>query len=380
MEDESVLLRVEVRATEASYQGCPVWMPLSRRLPEIPLALMEGATPVAAQVVEREGKRWLVWIEPNLPKGGRKLYTLRPHPQRPRGFEHTRTEQSVQITYQGKPFTAYVLQGAPKPYLYPLYGANGKPITRHFPMRVVQGESMDHPHHRSVWFTHGAVNGVDFWGEGAGKGKIVPRELVRVESGLVLSRIVARNDWVAPDGKTLLEETTEIIAYAAPEARWLDYTVSLKAKEEPVRFGDTKEGTFGVRVASSMEVTRGEGGQIVNARGQRNKDAWGKRAEWCDYTGPVEGEIVGIAIFDHPANFRHPTYWHVRDYGLFAVNPFGIHDFEPDKPAGTGDYLLASGQTLTLRYRLYLHKGRTDEARVAEQFEAYRHAPQFVSR
>jgi hypothetical protein len=221
---------------------------------------------------------------------------------------------------------------------------------------------------------------VDFWGEGAGKGKIVPRELVRVESGLVLSRIVARNDWVAPDGKTLLEETTEIIAYAAPEARWLDYTVSLKAKEEPVRFGDTKEGTFGVRVASSMEVTRGEGGQIVNARGQRNKDAWGKRAEWCDYTGPVEGEIVGIAIFDHPANFRHPTYWHVRDYGLFAVNPFGIHDFEPAKPAGTGDYLLASGQTLTLRYRLYLHKGRTDEARVAEQFEAYRHAPQFVPR
>ncbi len=375
-----MFLRVEVRATEASYQGCPIWMLLPRRLPEIPLALMEGATPVAAQVVEREGKRWLVWIEPDLPKGGRKLYTLRPHPQRPNGFEHTRTEQSVQLTYQGKPFTAYVLQGAPKPYLYPLYGANGKPITRHFPMRVVQGESMDHPHHRSVWFTHGALNGVDFWAEGAGKGKIVPRELVRVESGLVLSRIVARNDWVAPDGKTLLEETTEIIAYAAPEARWLDYTVSLKAKEEPVRFGDTKEGTFGVRVASSMEVTRGEGGQIVNAQGQRNKDAWGKRAEWCDYTGPVEGEMVGIAIFDHPTNFRHPTHWHVRDYGLFAVNPFGIHDFEPDKPAGTGDYLLAVGQTLTLRYRLYLHKGRTDESRVAEQFEAYRHTPQFIAR
>ena len=374
------MLRLQIQARSASYQGCPVWVPLPRRMPQIPYALMEGATPIAAQVVEREGRLWLVWIEPNLPKGARKLYTLRPHPQRTHGFQHTQTDNAIQIAYQQKPFASHVRTGAPKPYLYPLYGPTGKPITRHFPMAIVQGESIDHPHHRSVWFAHGDVNGVDFWNEGSGKGQIVPREEVRIESGLVLSRIIAHNDWIAPDGKILLEETTELVFYAAPEARWLDYTVTLKAIEERVRFGDTKEGTFGVRVACSMEVKRGEGGQIVNAQGQRDQAAWGKRAEWCDYTGPVDSEIVGIAIFDHPTNFRHPTYWHVRDYGLFAANPFGIHDFEPSQPDGTGDHTLTKGQTLTLRYRLYLHKKRTDQAGVGEQFLAYCHMPDVTTR
>lgn len=374
------MIRLQVRATEATYRNCPVWVPFAQRLPNTALSLMDGITPISAQVVERDGKRWLVWVEPDLPKGASKLYTLRPHPKKPQGFQHTRTEQGITIEYQQKPFTTYVTQGAPKPYLYPLYGPTGKPITRHFPMKIVQGESVDHPHHRSVWFAHGEVNGIDFWAEGLGKGKIVPREIVRAESGLVLSRIVARNDWVAPDGKALIEETTELIFYATPESRWIDFSIALKAMADSVRFGDTKEGTFGVRVASSMEVKRGEGGQIVNARGQRDKDAWGKRAEWCDYTGPVEGDIVGIAIFDHPTNFRHPTYWHVRDYGLFAGNPFGVHDFEPDQPKGVGDYTLRRDQTLVLRYRLFLHKGRTDEARVSEQYEAHRHTPEIVLR
>jgi len=273
-----------------------------------------------------------------------------------------------------------VLRGAPKPYLYPVYGPNDKPITRHFPMQMVQGERTDHPHHRSIWFTHGEVNGADFWTEGAGRGVIVHRGLERAESGPVLARWVARNQWQLPDGKPILDETTEVICYAAPDSRWIDYTVALTALDADVKFGDTKEGTFGVRVASSMEVTRNAGGQIVNANGQRDREAWGKRAPWCDYTGIVEGDTVGIAIFDHPANLRHPTYWHVRDYGLFAANPFGVHDFEAGKPKGTGDYTLKKGETLTFRYRLWLHRGRTEEAGVARQYEAYRTPPTLIWR
>lgn len=86
--------------------------------------------------------------------------------------------------------------------------------------------------------------------------------------------------------------------------------------------------------------------------------------------------MVGIAIFDHPDNLRHPTYWHVRDYGLFAANPFGIHDFVPGTPKGTGDYLLKRGESLTLRYRLCLHRGRTEEANIAQHYQAFRYAPE----
>jgi hypothetical protein len=369
-------MRITVKATKASYQQTPMWVAVKGRLPDSPLMLTGAGEPIPAQRVEREGKQWLVWIEPNLPQGTQKRYELRPASTPIQGFETARTEKAITVRYGGQPLTAYLFQGAPKPYLYPLYGPNGKPITRHFPMQVVQGESLDHPHHRSVWFTHGEVNGIDFWTEGAGKGTIVHRQFRRIDAGTVLARIEAQNDWFAPDGKKVCEETTEIILYRAPQMVWLDYTVQLHASEGEVRFGDTKEGTFGVRVASSMEVKRRQGGQIVNAAGQRDQDAWGKRAEWCDYTGPVEGEIVGIAIFDHPENLRHPTYWHVRDYGLFAANPFGIHDFVPGTPKGTGDHLLKRGETLTFRYRLCLHKGRTDEANIAAHYQAFRYAPE----
>jgi len=368
-------MRIVLKATKASYQQTPIWIAIAGQTPKEPLVLTGASEPIPAQRVEHEGKRWLVWVEPDLPRGAQKRYTLQTAPTPLQGFEAIRGEKAIILRYDGQPLTAYVYASAPKPYLYPLYGPNGKPITRHFPMQIVQGESMDHPHHRSVWFTHGEVNGIDFWTEGAGKGTIVNRQIKRVEAGPVLARIEAQNDWIAPDGKKVCEETTEIIAYRTPNFVWLDYTVTLHASEGEVRFGDTKEGTFGVRVASSMEVKRGQGGQIVNAAGQHDRDAWGKRAEWCDYTGPVEGEIVGIAIFDHPNNLRHPTYWHVRDYGLFAANPFGIHDFVPGTPKGTGDHLLKRGETLTFRYRLCLHKGRTEEAKIAQHYQAFRYAP-----
>jgi hypothetical protein len=63
-------------------------------------------------------------------------------------------------------------------------------------------------------------------------------------------------------------------------------------------------------------------------------------------------------IFSHPDNLRSPTTCHARDYGLFAANPFGVHDFEPDKPAGTGDYCISKDGRLTLRYRFYFARGQ----------------------
>ena len=69
-------------------------------------------------------------------------------------------------------------------------------------------------------------------------------------------------------------------------------------------------------------------GHIVNSDGVRDDATWGKRGDWVDYYGPVEGEIVASRSSTIPDNPRHPTWWHVRDYGLFAANPFGQHDFE----------------------------------------------------
>jgi len=151
----------------------------------------------------------------------------------------------------------------------------------------------------------------------------------------------------------------------------MDFEVTIQASNGQVTMGDTKEGSMAIRLTPTMRLRGKVGkGHIINSEGQTDDATWGKRASWCDYYGPVGGEIVGIAIFDHPSNPRHPTWWHVRDYGLFAVNPFGIHDFEK-KPAGTGNLVIPAGQSATFKYRFYFHRGDDKQGKVAELYREY---------
>ena len=84
----------------------------------------------------------------------------------------------------------------------------------------------------------------------------------------------------------------------------------------------------------------------------------------------MDEKVVGVAIFDHPSNPRHPTWWHARDYGLVAANPFGIHDFEK-KPGGTGDLKIPAGEQRTWKYRFIFHEGGPEKAKVAELYEKF---------
>ena len=126
-----------------------------------------------------------------------------------------------------------------------------------------------------------------------------------------------------------------------------------------------------IRLAPTMRLKGNVGkGHILNSEGDKDKSTWGKRAAWCDYYGPVEGKTVGVAIFDHPKNPKHPTWWHVRDYGLFAANPFGVHNFEGGKK-GIGDIVIEAGKSLTFKYRFYFHKGDSKQAQVAKNYREY---------
>jgi len=288
-------------------------------------------------------------------------------------FTFEKHDRGVRVMLDGELFTDYLTDAGPKPYLWPIIGPTGKEMTRSFPMEAVAGEKDDHPHQRSFWFTHGSVNGVDFWMEGRQAGKIVHREFAEMSAGPT-ARLVSKNDWNAPDGKTLCTDERRVTFSANEGARVIDFDVTLTASEGPVVLGDTKEGSFGVRVPTSMDVKQEEqgkvGGEIVNSDGLRNGDAWGKAAAWVDYHGPVEGEALGVAILNHPESFRYPTHWHVRDYGLFAANPFGLHEFA-GAPEGSGRHELKAGESITLRYRVILHRGDAEEAGIAKAFEEY---------
>ena len=239
-------------------------------------------------------------------------------------------------------------------------------------METVEGEDRDHPHQRSFWFTHGKVNGIDFWSEQDGHGTIKETGRTTKISGPVMGRLRTSDDWLAPDGKKVCEDERVLTFYRVKGVRVIDFEITIKATAGAVTFGDTKEGMFGLRVASSMDVNKHQGGKIVNAEGLLDDQAWGKPSPWVDYTGPVQGRTVGIAILNHPESFRFPTTWHVRTYGLFAANPFGWHDFGLGK---TGEFTLAANQSLGFGYRVILHEGETGAARIADHFDNFARPP-----
>lgn len=280
------------------------------------------------------------------------------------------TETGVEISIGDKPFTTYLFNSGTKPVLWPIIGPTGKAMTRAYPLDDKdKTEKQDHIHHRSLWFTHGKVNGISFWDEMPGHGKTVHKELVSASSG-PQAKIVTKNDWIGPDGKKVCEDTRTISFGVEGEMRWIDYAIEMVASEGELTFGDTKEGSFGIRVAESMKGDKPGDGRILNSAGDKDGAAWGKRAAWVDYVGTVQGETVGVLILNHPSSFRYPTYWHVRTYGLFAANPFGIHDFTAGKEP-SGEVKLATGEKLFCRYRVLLHSGEADAEKNAKAFASF---------
>lgn len=300
----------------------------------------------------------------------------------------TKLADRVRVEIDGQLFTEYVYgDSSSRPYCYPILSADGTSLTRDFPMKDTPGEETDHPWHRAITFTHAFVNGVDFWNEGAGdagkspkdKGRTVHEALVSVKDGPV-GVVTARNRWVAPDGRLICTDERTLRFSASPAGRFIDLEITIHALPgEALLFGDNKDGSLGYRVPLWMTLPHKYKGQDVagsghflTSTGARDDDAWGKRADWCDMYAPRNGKTYGVAIFDHPSNLRHPTWWMARGYGLFGANPFGQHDYEnlKDQPH-IGDHTIPAGGSLTMRYRFYFHEGDPAASKVADQYSAY---------
>jgi hypothetical protein len=287
------------------------------------------------------------------------------------GFAVEKTKAGVTVKYDGKLFTRYVIGLSNKPFLWPVIGPSGDEVTRAFPMEKREGERHDHPHHRSVWFGHQGTAGFDTWHEPASGrrtnlGSTVHREFVKVKGGDT-AVIVTRNDYVGGGKKLLADERTHEFRVENGH-RIIDVTIKFTAEHGDCKLSDQKDSGFSVRVATSMDVDSKKGGRVINSNGITDKAAWGKRAEWVDYHGPVNGKTVGVAILNHPSSFRHPTPWHVRTYGLFTANPFGLRSLGQGKDSS---FTLKKGESITLRHRVIFHLGDEKAAKIAEAYKAY---------
>lgn len=316
----------------------------------------------------------------------------------------------VSIRVGGKPFASLVLDQGNKPYLWPVYGPTGKAMTRAYPMQELEGEQHDHPHQRGITFGHDSIGGAawkfpstwegitgdekitgggDTWCEHrtfemllkdpkralSGKqrlpmvGRIVHREFTELKVDGNKAVVAEICDYLDPAGKRFMTEERRLTFRATADARSIDFDQDLIATDGPIRLEDRKDAGLGIRLPTSMAVDSKLGGQIKNSEGLTDVAAWGKQAKWCDYHGPVEGEALGVAILSHPSTYRFPTRWHVRPYGLFAANPFAVHDMDKTQPDGTTS--LQAGERLKLRHRFVFHKGDEVAGNVEAAFEAY---------
>ncbi len=281
--------------------------------------------------------------------------------------------ETIAVSIAGKPYTEFRVAGkdVTKPYLHPLRAASGTYVTRMWPMENVAEEAKeqkDHQHQRGVWFAHASVNGLDFWNNEASyttpnRGRIVLNKLGAVKSGESSGSIAAAFDWTDLKGEQLLREDRVMTFYDDPKLRIVDFDITLTAVQKLV-FGDEKDGAFGIRLRPVLQEDHGTG-RISNADGlETEKAAWGKASNWCDYSGEINGEKLGVAILDDPGNPRHPVRWHVRAYGLFAANPFGLSVFTNDK-SQNGNVTVQPGGKLHYRYRVIIHPGDAKTAGIA---------------
>jgi len=275
----------------------------------------------------------------------------------------------VQILSDGAPFAVVHAGAEPRPYVWPLFAPGGVEVTRSHPMAKREGEQSDHPHHQSLWLAHGSVNGFDFWHGREHHERIELQSALASFEGESGVLVHCEYKWLVDDARPVMSEIRQLRFDDLGDVRVIDVLVEFRAEVDDVVFGDTKEGMFAMRLHPALRVSGAVAtGTLRNSEGRRGKSVWGQRARWIDDSGVVDGKQVGVTMMDHPGNLRFPTWWHARNYGLLAANPFGMHDFEKH-PAGTGDFTIKKGETLSLRYRVLLHGAGWSDARIEASYQ-----------
>lgn len=276
-------------------------------------------------------------------------------------------EDSVDVLADGELFATVRFGDEEGPCVFPLHAAGEAPVTRGFPIAPGPDDERDHPHHRSLWFAHGDVDGVDFW---HGKGRIEALGFEVALPSKSFASVKLALVWRADDGRELLRERRRYTFHAEKGLRWIDAQHTLEPANSAAVFGDTKEGTFALRLAPTLNSEGAVAtGRLCDAEGRVDTAVWGKRAAWIATTGEVptptgERRALTVALVEHPQNLRAPTWWHARTYGLLAANPFGRAAFEGGLAESDGSFALSRGETLTLRYRVLVGDGPLSPERI----------------
>lgn len=258
----------------------------------------------------------------------------------------------------------------PRPFFYPLRGPSGAVLTR-----MGHPGASDHDHHRSIWFAHERVNGLNFWSDKA-RTTIRQKSWNACRDGDNESVMASNLGWYDENGREILEQETIVSLISLPAGNHeLEFYLTLRpaAGNSSVELGQTNFGLLAVRMAKSISSYFG-GGKLIDSEGRRGeKEIFGKRARWVDYRGPVAAyrerreTLEGITFFDHPDNIHYPTRWHVREDGWMGASL-----------CMSESVTVTTDRPLVLRYLLHTHSGEYDQSEAEEVHKLFAARPGFV--
>lgn len=252
---------------------------------------------------------------------------------------------------------------APRPFFYPLVGPSGSILTR-----MGHPGAPDHDHHRSIWFAHQKVLGIDFWSDRSPARIRQKSWLCYQDSDTEAAMAVLLGWYDGHDPRELLEQELIAAVRPGPEGETVvELQVTFRPTAESLEFGQTNFGFLAVRVARNISAHFG-GGQLTGSGGEQGEPAlFGKPASWMDYSGPISNwDSEGITYFDHPGNPRHPAHWHVREDGWMGA-----------AVCLQGPVTTTRKDPLRFRYLLHAHKGTVQVKKANEAAKQFAAAPRY---
>lgn len=237
-------------------------------------------------------------------------------------------------------------------YIHPLYGLDGQVLTEDFPK--------DHFHHRGVAWTWPRIRvrdrDVQTWH---------PSPLRQHFGGWLKQQALGgqpavlsvRNDWKLDGKETVAKETVTLRVHrAGDDHRAIDVSLVFEAVGGPVQLlGAAKKGYGGLMVRGAPMF---KGQSITTNRGPLKKDSLKEPYPWAD----LSTKDHGIAIFVHPDHPDYPPTWLIRNTyaGILNVAWPGLEPF-----------VLQPGKPVTLKYRLVIHRGDAEQAKLDELYRKW---------
>jgi hypothetical protein len=316
----------------------------------------------------------------------------------PSVVEFAQGNDRIDVIIGGNLFTSYLFgRELTKPVLVPIRTPSGIEVSRREPLVEIEGGSMDHEHHIGIFFAVDQVNGINFWRNVSTPPQIRHVKIMQMACDNGKGQLSTVSHWIDDKEQILLEEKRSMVFVAGEHENEyaIDFSIDLTAKNKDVLFEDIEEGMFAIRVSDYLRETKAK--TVLRAGGPMPKESvtgtgtyfssngdvtakncWGKRARWVALQGVREDKVVGIAILNHPASINYPTYWHVRDYGLFSANPLGQGDFQRQQPRPYRKnkviplrLALEPGETAHFRFLVIVYEGIRTQELIEERFKKF---------